>query len=78
MEWDYRVIIYDTDEHHCYKIHEVFYDERGEIVAVTEEAIEAMGDTLDELVADLLLMAQAAEKPVLSKRELDLKLKEDS
>ena len=76
MEWDYRVILYDSDENHCYKIHEVFYDERGEIIAVTEEAIEAMGDTLEDLVADLLLMAQAAEKPVLSRRELDQFLKE--
>lgn len=74
MTWDYRVIKYNTNGNVYYKIHEVYYNEKGEIELYTEEPIEPHGDTLEELIKDIEFMAEATKKPVISKKELDEKI----
>ena len=49
MSWNYRVIFQDD----CYSIHEVYYDDEGNIESWTERAVGISGETIRELKGDL-------------------------
>ena len=51
-------------------IHEVFYDEQGEIWTCTEEPVYPEGDTLEELRTDLEHYQRALGQPVLDYSDL--------
>jgi len=75
MAWNYRVVhaVYKPgtpDEDHTYSLHEVYYNDRGEITLWSKDSISAIGGTADELLADLTRMAEAHKKPVLEWDEL--------
>lgn len=75
MTWNYRIIKYDTNKNIVYRIHEVFYDEKGKIEGFTEDAVFAQGETVDELISDLQMMINDAKKyPILSLKELNKQL----
>jgi hypothetical protein len=61
MSWNYRVIFQDD----CYSIHEVYYDDAGNIEGWTERAIGISGETMKELKGDLKYYSSALRKPVL-------------
>ncbi len=69
--WNYRVVrkAYPPDingeRDYILGIHEVYYDENGKPDMVTEERMDAHGETLDELREDLAHMLLALDKPVL-------------
>ena len=79
MHWNYRVIrtsgVYDNGQgeeswEYC-QLAEVYYGEDGNITAWTEPGeLSPYGDDLEELRADLGLMLQALERPVLDRRDL--------
>jgi hypothetical protein len=50
---------------------EVVRDEDGDIVGVSAQDVCPMGNTLEELTADLMLFAQALERPYLSEEDLE-------
>ena len=50
---------------------EVVRDEDGDIVGVSSHDVCPMGNTLEELTADLMLFAAALERPYLSEEDLE-------
>lgn len=74
--WNYRVVrkVYppgiDGEREHVLGIHEVYYDDDGKPEMVTENRMDAHGETLDELRTDLRWMMEALDKPVLEYDEI--------
>ncbi len=66
MTWNYRVI----EDKENFRIHEVYYNDAGEITAISEDPIVLEGETLEELKDDLEYYFAALESPVLKKDEL--------
>lgn len=66
MTWDYRVI----EDKEKFRIHEVYYNDAGEITAISEDPIVPEGETLEELKADLEYYFTALKIPVLKKDEI--------
>jgi hypothetical protein len=64
--WEYRIIKHDTDEGTYFAVHEVFYDESGEIKGWTENPVSFGGDSEKELHRTLQTMIKDCKKPVLS------------
>ena len=64
--WNYRVIL----KNRRYAIHEVYYDELGQIWTCTEEPVYPEGETLEELSTDLEHYRLALEEPVLDYGDL--------
>lgn len=77
MTWNYRVLRKQYVESGItqYSIHEVYYDEDGEIKGWTADPVEPHGETLVELKEDLTCFIKALEKPVLVENEVDGKEK---
>ena len=49
MKWDYRVI-----EHYgMFTIHEVYYNDKGDITSISQDPMGPSGDTLEELKDDM-------------------------
>jgi len=63
MTWNYRIF---REENGDYIIREVFYEEDGSILGVTEKAVEPFGRSLAELTASLQLLQEALTLPVLT------------
>ena len=66
MTWDYRVI----EDKENFRIHEVYYNDAGEITAISEDSIAPEGETLEELKDDLKYYFAALKRPVLKKDEI--------
>lgn len=66
MTWNHRVVkkTYPSGEE-SYGIHEVFYNEKGEIYAYTEDPIDLACETLDALKEYATWCLKACEQPVL-------------
>ncbi len=62
MTWDYRVI----EDKENFRIHEVYYNDAGEITAISEDSIAPEGETLEELK----YYFAALKRPVLKKDEI--------
>lgn len=63
--WNYRVVSLDED---VLKVVEVYYDSTGKIAGWCEG--EPLGETVDQLTADLDLMREAVRRPVLYRSDL--------
>jgi len=72
MTWNYRIVKkrYNSKEPPYYEIHEVHYNENGEICAITEDAIAPYGETIDEMEQALQYMMDACKKPILVESEI--------
>lgn len=66
MTWNYRVI-FNKD---VFQIHEVYYNEAGEITAISQDPIAPVGETLEELQGDLEYYLHALKRPVLKMDEI--------
>ncbi len=66
MTWNYRVI----EDKEVFRIHEVYYNDAGEITAISEDPIVPQGETLEELKDDLEYYSAALKCPVLKKDEI--------
>lgn len=66
MSWNYRVVkrTYDTGEI-WYQMHEAYYNNAGEITAITVKPIDPAGMTMDDLKESLDWMYKALDKPIL-------------
>lgn len=66
MTWNYRVVRHTMDDGvKYYQIHEVYYDEDGKVIGMTEKGIAPFGDTTTELQLELNRMIECMAKPVL-------------
>jgi hypothetical protein len=77
MTWNHRVVKYETknlfgDPDVGFAIHEVYYDQDGNVRGMTANAVKPWGDTKDELRLELLRMLEALNKP-----DIDLNEQED-
>jgi hypothetical protein len=70
MGWSYRVVkqvskipLGDTDI--SYGIHEVYYDDNGDIVNISESLANPISDDLEGLQWNLERMMEACKKPVI-------------
>jgi hypothetical protein len=78
MSWNYRVIKHDEKETVYYNIHEVYYDKKGKVDGISLENIAPMGETKEEVIEDLKIMLNDANKhPVLSMTELEKRWKKN-
>lgn len=71
MTWNHRVIhrkFKDGGEE--YAIHEVFYDDKGKMQAVTEESVGPGGESLAELVESMGELALALIQPVVDFQDI--------
>jgi len=66
MSWDYRVIEHDG----MFTIHEVYYNDKGDITSISQDPMGPSGDTLEELKGDMEYFLQALDMPVLKKKEI--------
>jgi hypothetical protein len=64
--WNYRVIEHEK----MFYIHEVYYNDKGEITAISENPMHPCGESLDELKSDMEYFLQALNRPVLKKEEI--------
>lgn len=67
MIWNYRVIEHDR----FFAIHEVYYNDKGEITAISEDPIAPSGESLKELKSDLKYYLQAMNRPILKKEGIE-------
>ena len=73
MSWSYRVVktvtkipLGDIDiSYGIYGIHEVYYDENGDIVNISESLAHPISDDLEGLQWNLERMMEACKKPVI-------------
>ena len=54
-----------------YAIHEVFYDNNGNVQGMTNDPVKPWGDTKDELRLELMRMLEALNKPDLDYNDKD-------
>jgi hypothetical protein len=64
--WNYRVIEHEE----MFYIHEVYYNDKGEITAISEDPMHPCGESLDELKSDMEYFLHALNRPVLKKEEI--------
>lgn len=67
--WNYRIIKTIRDKEPFYRIHEVYYDDNGEIEGWTEEPVLPYGETVEELREDIHYFLQAFQQPILALKE---------
>ncbi len=63
MNWNYRLMRYDTG---ALGIHEVYYDDDGDIISFTEEAVGVTGENTEEIGATLRQMAKDIDAYILN------------
>ncbi|TAN42416.1 MAG: hypothetical protein EPN25_02970 [Nitrospirae bacterium] len=66
MSWDYRVI----ESGGTFTIHEVHYNDKDAITAISEEPMGPSGQTLEELKDDVEYFLRALTMPVLRREEI--------
>ena len=67
--WNHRIIQRirksSDSEEACYQVHEVHYDDSGNIHSWTKDAVTPSGETLDDLKREIEHHLKALSKPVL-------------
>lgn len=66
MSWEYRVIEHDG----MFTIHEVYYNDKGDVISISQDPMGPSGDTLEELKSDMEYFLEALDMPVLKKEEI--------
>lgn len=71
MSWNYRACHRPSVPGSGYQIHEIYYDDEGNIEFYTKNPISPHGDIVDELYADLTMMMDALDFAPIDLDELD-------
>lgn len=66
MSWNYRVCHRPSVPGSGYQIHEVYYEDNGDIKLYSSKPISAHGDISEELYQDLCWMMDAFDKDPLN------------
>lgn len=66
MSWNYRVIEHEG----IFTVHEVYYNDKGDITSISQDPMGPSGDSLEELKADMEYFLHALDMPVLKKGEI--------
>ena len=62
MKWNYRVV---EDKDGMLSVHEVYYDRAGEVEFITTEPITIIGEDVDSIKAQMAMIQDAWDKPVI-------------
>jgi len=77
MSWDYRVLRkYERAGGKTfvfYEIHEVYYDDKGKVASITEDAVAPYGENISELMIEMSMFLDAFTKPILDFELVDKK-----
>jgi len=73
MSWDYRVIEHEG----AFTVHEVHYNDRGDVISLSEDPMGPSGESLEELEDDMEYFLQALNRPVLRKGEIEFAVMDD-
>jgi len=73
MTWNYRLVKKHTknpqslggNEYYTYAIHEAFYDSKGKVAGITENAIDLSAEHLNDLMISWDMMLEAFGQPIL-------------
>lgn len=70
MSWNHRIVrrIYPNvhmDDSILYEVHEVYYDEEGKIDSITQEPINIMEETVDDLRKTVERLTKCLEQPII-------------
>ena len=65
MPWDYRVIQRKSRKQSVYVIHEVGFDEEGEMESITAAPVYPAAESIEKLRAALEWMIEALDKAVI-------------
>ena len=55
---------------YTYSIHEAYYDHNGCVGAITQDAVEPFGETVEELRHSWIMMAEAFGRPILDYEQI--------
>lgn len=66
MIWNYRII----ENKKIFNIYEVYYNNKGEITAISEDPMYPQGNNLEELKGDMEYFLQAFNRPLLKKNKI--------
>ena len=66
MSWNYRIVKTSSGGEDEFGIHEVYYDNHGNLKSYSEDPVSPLGSTLEELKGDFSHFQVAFEKPVLT------------
>lgn len=78
MTWNHRIIKHQKNKRTYYAIHEVFYDNTGKITSWTEDPVDIVGDSKNDVMRILKQMTADCTAPVLNEPELLKTLKQGS
>lgn len=65
LHWNHRVVRTVNDGEETYAVHEVYYDRNGVVTTITERAVSPLGETFEELRAELAMFTAASLLPVI-------------
>ena len=66
MTWNYRIIRHDQDNPEWYGLHEVYYNEAGAVEGWTEDSIDFVGDSAEDLTRSIeMALSDARHHAVL-------------
>lgn len=71
MTWNYRIIHHDSQKHPYFAVHEVFYNEHGDITNWTTEPINITGESRQEVIATIKQMLADTETEALAESQLE-------
>ncbi len=66
MTWNYRLLAHQEGGETIFKIHEVYYNDKGIPCSYTENEVSLWGESVEELVWATDEIKKCFEKPVLS------------
>ena len=74
MKWDNRIVKHQKSEYHTwYAIHEVFYDNDGQVQSYSEEPLKIIGEDIHEVKSQLKRIVEDIEKDVLDASTVNIR-----
>lgn len=74
MTWNYRIIMHDKSKPKYFAVHEIYYDEKGNIESWTADPINITGDSKQEILKTLKHMIEDTKHSILQESELEKNL----
>lgn len=66
MSWNYRVVRHVDKGERWYAIHEVYYNDKALIYAISKDPVYPHGTSPSELRKDMALMQKALDRPPIA------------
>lgn len=71
MTWNYRLVLRDDLDEDWYEVHEVYYNEKKELILCTENPISLSGESLEDVVENIgMILKDIKKHPILLASDL--------